>query len=65
MKLFHEDLLDRKNVLQGQHVTLQTAIGQPFCDKLAIVDIDTPYYRGIVQVVPELYINLKVSFYLI
>ncbi|CAG2248608.1 unnamed protein product [Mytilus edulis] len=50
MTLIREDLVDSKNILQGQNVTLQTAIGQPFCAKLAVVDIDTPYYRGIAQV---------------
>ncbi|CAC5369045.1 unnamed protein product [Mytilus coruscus] len=56
MTLIREDLVDSKNILQGQNVTLQTAIGQPFCAKLAVVEIDTSYYRGIAQVglVPEL-----------
>lgn len=56
MTLIREDLVDRKNILQGQNVTLQSAIGQPFCAKLAVVNIDTPYYTGIAKVglVPKL-----------
>lgn len=43
-------------ILTGQNTTLYTAIGQPFEAKLAIVNLDTPYYKGHAQVglVPDL-----------
>ncbi|KAK3098044.1 hypothetical protein FSP39_015559 [Pinctada imbricata] len=42
--------------MMGQHTTLYTAIGQPFDAKLAIVELDTPYFKGHAQVgiVPSL-----------
>ena len=50
MTLLREDLVDSRNILEGQNVTLETAIGQPFKAKLAIVNMDTPYYKGVAQV---------------
>ena len=50
MTLLREDLVDSTNILEGQNVTLETAIGQPFNAKLAIVNMDTPYYKGVAQV---------------
>ena len=54
--LVREDLVDTNCVLQGQNVTLYTAIGQPFNAKLALVDLETPYYKGYhtVSLVPNL-----------
>ena len=54
--LLREELVDPSCVLDGQKTTLYTAIGQPFEAKLAIVDLDTPYYKGHAQVglVPDL-----------
>ncbi|XP_060068688.1 uncharacterized protein LOC132548812 [Ylistrum balloti] len=56
MTLIREDLVDPSCVLEGQRETLCTATGQPFSAKLAIVDMDTPYYKGHAQVglVPDL-----------
>lgn len=56
MTLLREDLVDPKCILEGQKTTLYTAIGQPFEAKLAIVNLDTPYYKGHAQVglVPDL-----------
>ncbi|XP_069110221.1 uncharacterized protein [Argopecten irradians] len=56
MTLIREDLVDPKYVLGGQRETLYTAIGQPFSAKLAVVQMDTPFYRGHAQVglVPDL-----------
>ena len=56
MTLIREDLVEKKNILEGQNVTLHTAIGQPFHAKLAMVEMNTPYYKGVAQVglVPEL-----------
>ena len=50
MTLLREDLVDSRNILEGQNVTLETPIGQPFNAKLAIVNMDTPYYKGVAQV---------------
>lgn len=36
-------------ILTGQNTTLYTAIGQPFEAKLAMVNLDTPYYKGHAQ----------------
>ncbi|XP_033741736.1 uncharacterized protein LOC117328321 [Pecten maximus] len=54
--LIREDLVDPSCILKGQRETLCTATGQPFSAKLAIVDMDTPYYKGHAQVglVPDL-----------
>lgn len=56
MTLVREDLVDTNCVLLGQTATLYTAIGQPFNAKLAIVDLETPYYKGYhtVGLVPNL-----------
>ncbi|KAL3867222.1 hypothetical protein ACJMK2_044438, partial [Sinanodonta woodiana] len=48
--LIREDLVEKSCILEGQNLTLYTAIGQPFDAKLAIVELDTPYYKGHVQV---------------
>ncbi|XP_041369566.1 uncharacterized protein LOC121383545 [Gigantopelta aegis] len=37
-------------ILEGQSTVLYTAVGQPFNAKLAVVEIDTPFYSGHVQV---------------
>ncbi|KAK3083295.1 hypothetical protein FSP39_018753, partial [Pinctada imbricata] len=50
MTILREDLVDQSCILEGQHTTLYTAIGQPFDAKLAIVELDTPYFKGHVQV---------------
>jgi len=56
MTLLREELVDPSCILTGQNTTLYTAIGQPFEAKLAIVNLDTPYYKGHAQVglVPDL-----------
>ncbi|KAK3091449.1 hypothetical protein FSP39_019925 [Pinctada imbricata] len=56
MTILREDLMDQSCILEGQHTTLYTAIGQPFDAKLAIVELDTPYFKGHAQVgiVPSL-----------
>ncbi|XP_060075036.1 uncharacterized protein LOC132554744 [Ylistrum balloti] len=56
MTLIREDLVDPRYVLEGQRQTLYTAIGQPFSAKLAVVDMETPFYKGHAQVglVPDL-----------
>lgn len=56
MTLVREDLVDTNCVLQGQTAMLYTAIGQPFNAKLAVVDLETPYYKGYhtVGLVPNL-----------
>ena len=56
MTLIREDLVDPSCVLKGQREMLCTATGQPFSAKLAIVDMDTPYFKGHAQVglVPDL-----------
>ena len=56
MTLIREDLVDPKCILQGQTTTLFTAIGQPFEAKLAVVNLETPMFKGHVQVglVPDL-----------
>ncbi|KAL3863187.1 hypothetical protein ACJMK2_004954, partial [Sinanodonta woodiana] len=48
--LIREDFVEKSCILEGQNLTLYTAIGQPFKAKLAIVELDTPYYKGHVQV---------------
>jgi hypothetical protein len=56
MTLIREDLVDTNCVLQGQNVTLYTDIGQPFNAKLALVNLETLYYKGYhtVSLVPNL-----------
>jgi hypothetical protein len=56
MTLLRENLVDSSCVLDGQKTTLYTAIGQPFEAKLAVVNLDTPYFKGHAQVglVPDL-----------
>jgi hypothetical protein len=56
MTLIREDLVDTNCVLQGQNVTLYTDIGQPFNAKLALVNLETSYYKGYhtVSLVPNL-----------
>ncbi|XP_062586907.1 uncharacterized protein LOC134248532 [Saccostrea cucullata] len=56
MTLLREDLVDPKCVLHGQTTSLVTAIGQPFEAKLAVVNLETPMFKGHVQVglVPDL-----------
>lgn len=51
-----KNLVDHSSILEGQRTTLYTAIGQPFEAKPALVKLDTPYYKGYVQVglVPSL-----------
>ncbi|MBZ5782130.1 hypothetical protein, partial [Klebsiella aerogenes] len=50
MTLIREDLVDESCKLEGHKVTLYTAVGQPFTAQLAVVNIDTKYYRGPAQV---------------
>ena len=50
MTLAHEDLVDPKCILQGQTTTLLTAIGQPFEAKLSVVNLETPMFKGHIQV---------------
>ncbi|XP_062569214.1 uncharacterized protein LOC134231291 [Saccostrea cucullata] len=56
LTLVREDLVNQSSVLDGHKTTLYTAIGQPFEAKLAVVKLDTPYYKGYAQVglVPSL-----------
>jgi hypothetical protein len=55
MTLLRENLVDSSCVLDGQKTTLYT-IGQPLKAKLAVVNLDTPYFKGHAQVglVPDL-----------
>jgi hypothetical protein len=46
MTLVREDLVDPKCILQGQTTTLFTAIGQIFKAKLAVVNLETPIFKG-------------------
>jgi len=50
MTLIREDLVDESCKLEGHQVTLYTAVGQPFTAQLAVVNIDTPHYKGPAQV---------------
>ncbi|KAL3866616.1 hypothetical protein ACJMK2_043900 [Sinanodonta woodiana] len=45
MTLIREDLVDKSCKLEGHKVTLYTAVGQPFTAQLAMVNIDTTYYK--------------------
>ncbi|KAL3879165.1 hypothetical protein ACJMK2_031474 [Sinanodonta woodiana] len=46
MTLIREDLVDKSCKLEGHKVTLYTAVGQPFTAQLAVVNIETKYYKG-------------------
>ena len=46
MTLIREEYVDSSNIIEGQRVTLYTAVGQPFTAKMAIVNLDTPYFKG-------------------
>ncbi|KAL3865773.1 hypothetical protein ACJMK2_043128 [Sinanodonta woodiana] len=50
MTLIREDLVDKKCKLEGHKVTLYTAVDQPFTAQLAVVNIETNYYKGPAQV---------------
>ncbi|KAL3855789.1 hypothetical protein ACJMK2_014989 [Sinanodonta woodiana] len=50
MTLIREDLVDKSCKLEGHKVTLYTAVGQPFTAQLAVVNIETKYYKGPAQV---------------
>lgn len=50
MTLVREDLINPSSIIEGRSVTLYTAIGQPFKSKIAIVELDTPYFSGYTQV---------------
>lgn len=54
--LIREDLVNKSSIVEGQNMTLYTAIGQPFTAKMAVVKMDTPFYKGHkkVGVVPSL-----------
>jgi hypothetical protein len=43
---FFEEYVDSSNIIEGQRVTLYTAVGQPFTAKMAVVNLDTPYFKG-------------------
>jgi hypothetical protein len=46
MTLIREEYVDSSNIIEGQRITLYTAVGQPFTAKMAIVNLDTPYFKG-------------------
>ncbi|XP_033761108.1 uncharacterized protein LOC117342916 [Pecten maximus] len=48
--LIREEFVKPSAILEGQCMTLYTAIGQPFQAKRAIVDLDLPCYKGHAQV---------------
>lgn len=44
--LVHEGLVDPQCILEGEQMTLYTAIGQPFVARVAEVDLNTPEFSG-------------------
>ena len=56
MTLIREEYVDSSNIIEGQRVTLYTAVGQPFTAKMSVVNLDTPYFKGHATV--ELVANL-------
>ncbi|XP_033739131.1 uncharacterized protein LOC117326489 [Pecten maximus] len=48
--LIREEFVKPSAILEGQCMTLYTAIGQPFQAKRAIVDLDLPCFKGHAQV---------------
>jgi hypothetical protein len=40
------EYVDSSNIIEGQRITLYTAVGQPFTAKMAVVNLDTPYFKG-------------------
>ena len=46
MTLIREEYVDSNNIIEGQRITLYTAVGQPFTAKMAVVNLDTPYFKG-------------------
>jgi hypothetical protein len=46
MTLIREEYVDSSNIIEGQRITLYTAVGQPFTAKMAVVNLDTPYVKG-------------------
>ena len=50
MPLVREDLINPSSIIEGRSVTLYTVIGQPFKSKIAIVQLDIPYFSGYTQV---------------
>jgi hypothetical protein len=38
--------ISRPFTCRRQRVTLYTAVGQPFTAKMAVVNLDTPYFKG-------------------
>ena len=46
MTLIREEYVDSSNTIEGQRITLYTAVGQPFTAKIDVVNLDTPYFKG-------------------
>ena len=46
MTLTREEYVDSSNIIEGQRIPLYTAVGQPFTVKMAVVNLDTPYFKG-------------------
>ena len=46
MTLIREEYVDSSNTIEGQRITLYTAVGQPFTAKMAVLNLDTPYFKG-------------------
>jgi hypothetical protein len=46
MTLIREEYVDSSNIIEGQRITLYTAVGQPFTAKMAVLNLDTPYFKG-------------------
>jgi hypothetical protein len=44
LTLIREEYVDSSNIIEGQRVTLYTAVSQPFTAKMAVVNLDTPYH---------------------
>jgi hypothetical protein len=44
--LIREAYVDSSNIIEGQRITLYTTVGQPFTAKMAVVNLDTPYFKG-------------------
>jgi hypothetical protein len=48
MTLIREEYVDSSNIIEGQRITLYTAVGQPFTAKMAVLNLDTPYFKGLI-----------------
>ena len=56
MTLIREEYVDSNTIIEGQKVTLYTAVDQPYTAKMAVVHLDTPYFKG--HAIVALVVNL-------